>query len=228
MAERKRISPEKIIERASLTRNINPYLMSAILANIKKESNFYLTEENLNYGNTSNERIKKIFGNRVHHLSDEELNKIKRIPEKFAEVVYGHDNFVGKMLGNTEPGDGWKYRGRGLIQITGKGNYEYYGKLLQKDLVNNPDLIIEDENVAIDVTLAFIFTQLKKFKLNENPQSPQEAIVAVTSVIAGGTSLLNKPYGKELLAKVSSYFNEFYTKYFTKQNNEQKEKTENV
>lgn len=49
----------------------------------------------------------------------------------------------GGRLGNDQPGDGFRYRGRGLSQITGKGMYEKFGKLMSIDLVGNPDLALQ-------------------------------------------------------------------------------------
>jgi putative chitinase len=55
---------------------------------------------------------------------------------------------IGKRLGNTEKGDGAKYKGRGLIQLTGRANYETAGKDLGLDLINHPELAETPENAA--------------------------------------------------------------------------------
>lgn len=53
-----------------------------------------------------------------------------------------------KVLGNTQPGDGFKYLGRGFVQLTGRGNYAFAGKIIEVDLVNNPDLAMVPTNAA--------------------------------------------------------------------------------
>lgn len=63
-------------------------------------------------------------------------------PEKLAELMYG-----GRM-GNSEPGEGYKYHGRGYIQLTGKDQYRAAGDALDLDLINNPELAAQPENAA--------------------------------------------------------------------------------
>lgn len=209
MPENKRLTPEQIRDRLQLKGITNKFLIAAILANIKKESNFQLVEENLNYGNTSNERLRKIFGSRLSRFTDQELNRIKRNPEEFAEAVYGSSTNVGKAMKNLDSGDGWKYRGRGLIQLTGKANYEYFGKKLGMDLVNNPDLLLTNEGVAIDVVIEFLRKSFEMMRFSLEPQSLDEAVRNVTAAIAGSTAFLNSKYGQELLEKVKKYAQEY-------------------
>ena len=65
-----------------------------------------------------------------------------RKPERIANIAYG-----GRM-GNTDQGDGWKFRGRGLIQITGKTNYIACGAALQLDLITHPELLERPQHAA--------------------------------------------------------------------------------
>jgi hypothetical protein len=82
-------------------------------------------------------------------------------------------------MGNTEEGDGYKYRGRGMIQLTGKANYEKYGKLLGIDLVNNPDLA-NDPAIAAQLATAY-------WKENNLGKAAREGdVTAVTQKINGG------------------------------------------
>jgi hypothetical protein len=68
------------------------------------------------------------------------------------------DDYEGRVdLGNTQPGDGRRYKGRGLIQITGRANYRHYGQLLGIDLEGNPDLAL-DPNIACQI-FAVYFTE---------------------------------------------------------------------
>jgi predicted chitinase len=70
-----------------------------------------------------------------------------------ANTVYGGGK--GASMGNREPGDGWKYRGRGFIQLTGKNNYDKVGQELGIDLVNHPELASTDPNVMAAVAVNF-------------------------------------------------------------------------
>ena len=85
--------------------------------------------ENLNY---SADAQQKTWPSR---FSTELAADVARKPEQIANIAYGN------RMGNTAPGDGWKYRGRGLIQINGKNNYRASGEALGLDLIAQPDLL---------------------------------------------------------------------------------------
>lgn len=76
--------------------------------------------------------------------------------EEVFDVMYGPDTKKGKELGNTQPGDGYKYRGRGMFQLTGRDNYAKFGKWAKEQgLVNdadfflkNPDALLEESNIG--------------------------------------------------------------------------------
>ena len=114
------------------------------LAQTAHESNNYKRlEESFNY---KPERLFQVFRKRVGTLEN-----AKKLCDKGAKAIA--DFVYGGRLGNAKY-EGYKYRGRGIIQLTGKNNYEYYGKKLNIDLVNNPDLAKEPDT-AIEIALLF-------------------------------------------------------------------------
>lgn len=89
-----------------------------------------------------------------------------------------------KDLGNTEPGDGPRFKGRGIIHLTGRANYTHYSKLLGVDLVNNPELA-EKPEIAVRVALEYWKNR------NLNKYADKEDVKAVTRRINGGYNGLN-------------------------------------
>jgi hypothetical protein len=120
---------------------------------VSKESAFIPKSES-SYRNTENSRIRKIFGSRVQQYSESELTALKNNDEAFFNAVYGLAKF-----GQTA-NEGYKYRGRGLNQITFKGNYKKVGDQIGIDLVNNPDRLNELP-VATDCLIAFFMNSFQ-------------------------------------------------------------------
>lgn len=131
----------------------NPITQSAILAVVSKESAFVPQSES-SYRNTENNRIRKIFGTRVQQFNEAELTALKSNDEAFFNAVYGLEKF-----GQTA-NDGYKYRGRGLNQITFKGTYKKIGDQIGIDLVNNPDKLNELP-IATDCLINFFMNSFK-------------------------------------------------------------------
>jgi putative chitinase len=168
---------DRILEQAVKYGLINELRMAHFLAQIAHEStHFTRTEENLNY---SANGLMKTWPTRFDRVQAEEY---ARQPEKIANFVYAN------RMGNRGPesGDGYKYRGRGLIQCTGKDNYDGASQFLYRDdrLLSNPNLLSKGEG-AVDS--AFWFWDFKYL----NKMADQDDIVAITRKINGGTTGLN-------------------------------------
>jgi predicted chitinase len=145
----------------------NPYLRAGVLAVVAKESQF-IPKNEISYAGTSNSRIREVFGSRVSNLSEAQLTALKKDPRAFFNRIYGGQFSIGKQLGNTQPNDGYNYRGRGFNQNTGRGNYTMLTNKSGIDLVSNPDRM-NDPAVAAEA-LAIFFSNglasgLKKYKV---------------------------------------------------------------
>jgi len=192
----------------------DPKYIAAVKANIMKETGGKSISENMNYGTTSNQRIRDIFGSRAAGKTDAELDQIKKDPTKMGEMMYGSGTKLGQQMGNTEPGDGFKYRGRGFIQLTGKNNYAAASKAIYGDdrLVKNPDLV-NDPNVAAQVSAWYMkkgqTSMAGRLGINTSNMSQADANLLATSQIAGGDIRQKGKIGQEILGKVNAYSGQF-------------------
>lgn len=75
---------------------------------------------------------------------------------RYAEEIASGAAYEGRRdLGNTEPGDGRRFKGRGLIQLTGRANYADYGAAIGRDLLADPTVVATDPALAVDVACWF-------------------------------------------------------------------------
>jgi putative chitinase len=111
--------------------------------------------------------------------------------------MYGYKS--GIRLGNTEPGDGYKYRGRGFNGLTGRANYKKYGSLVGENLEGNPDSL-DDPRVAAKVAIAFM---LKGKSPNSLPKfdNEKDASNYFADLNAGGSSGMARSKASETLSK---------------------------
>ena len=135
---------------------------------------FKLFTENLNY---SADGLQKIFGKYFPGTLEESY---ARNPEKIANRVYG-----GRMgNGDEKSGDGFKFRGRGALQLTGKDNYTAFAQYLQKpEILNTPDLVA---TVYSFESAMFFFDKNKLWSICDQGIN-DAAILALTKRINGGT-----------------------------------------
>lgn len=129
--------------------------------------------------------------------------------------MYGSGTKLGQQMGNTEPGDGFKYRGRGFIQLTGKNNYASASKAIYGDdrLVQNPDLVNQPD-VAAQVTAWYMKkgqqSMAKSMGIDTANMSQDQANLLATSQVAGRDVRKGGSYlSGEVMSKVTSYSSQF-------------------
>jgi len=149
--------------------------VSGFLAQTAHESQDYnVLVENLNY---SAKRLCQVWPKRFPNLSV--AKRYERNPERLANKVYA--NRMGN--GPEESGDGWKFRGRGIIQCTGRSNYTAASKFLFDSLylVENPQAVYNDKDVCVKVA-CWYWTERKI-----NNSCDRKDIVSMTRLVNGGT-----------------------------------------
>ena len=152
---------------------------------------FKAFSENLNYGAKG---LRGIFGK--YFKTDAEALKYERKPEAIANRVY-----ASRMGNGTESsGDGWKYRGRGALQLTGKSNYEAFAKYCNRpDVMTNPDLVATE--LAFESAM-FFFERNKLWAICDQGVT-DATILSISKKVNGGTHGL-----EDRKAKTKTYFSQ--------------------
>jgi putative chitinase len=152
-----------------------PLRLAHFLAQCGHESGgFKVVNENLNYG------AKGLLGIFKKYFPTEEKAKLyERKPEKIANLVYG------SRMGNgpESSGDGYKFRGRGYIQLTGKDNYTAFGKAINEDITANPDLVSSKYPL---LSAAWFFHKNGLHKIADGGAT-DAVVTSVTKRVNGGT-----------------------------------------
>ena len=168
-----------------------PLRLSHFLGQCAHESgNWKFTEENLNY---SKEALMSVF--RKYFPNEAIASQYARNPEKIANRAY-----ASRMNnGDEDSGDGWKFRGRGYIQLTGKNNYSLFNNFVDEDLVKEPDLV----KTKYPLLSAAWFWDTNKLNSLADTGDTEEVVTQITRRVNGGT------HG---LADRISKFNSYYSK----------------
>jgi len=151
-----------------------PLRLAHFLAQCGHESgSFKAVSENLNYS------AKGLLGTFGKYFNSTTAAQYERKPEMIASRVYG-----GRMgNGDESTKEGWKFRGRGYIQLTGKGNYTAFTKFIGEDCIANPDLVATKYPLA---SAAFFFDSNKLWSICDKGAT-EANITAVTKRVNGGT-----------------------------------------
>jgi len=168
------------LKKAAKFYKLNPERAAHFFAQLSHESaEFKFFTENLNY---SAEGLKKTFPK--YFPTSIIANAYARNPEKIASRAYA--NRMGN--GDEASKDGWKFRGRGAIQLTGKSNYQNFANHIKnQEIMTNPDLVSSD--YAFESAL-FFFDRNKLWDICDKGVT-DATILSVTKRINGGTNGLS-------------------------------------
>lgn len=171
----------------------NPLVLSHFIAQVAHESgDFKYKVENLNY---SKDGLLKIF---PKYFTPETALQYQRQPEKIANKVYA--SRFGN--GDEKSGDGYRFRGRGYIQVTFKNNYIEFDKTVEDDILSNPDLII----TKYPLVSAGWYWNSRKLNSIANLGDTIEVVTKVTKVVNGGTNGI-----EDRINKFRQYYNKLNT-----------------
>ena len=166
-----------------------PLHLSHFLAQCGHESGgFKALVENLNYGS------KGLLGTFPKYFNITTATQYSRKPEMIASKVYG------SRMGNGDEStrDGWKFRGRGYIQLTGKDNYTAFDKFVTENIIENPSLVATKYPL---MSAAWFFDKNKLWTVCDKGATT-EVVTAVTKRVNGGVIGL---------ADRIKHFNEYYS-----------------
>jgi len=169
-----------------ITWKSNAHALAMACAQIQKECNFEPRSENMNYRVSTLQRVwPNRFGGDAGKRKAETL--VAGGPPAIANSVYG--NRMGN--GPAESGDGFRYRGRGLIQITGTDNYRTYGGKAGVDIYNNADMA-NDPTVATKIAVAYLKSKSVTWTSTDFNALGTEFKKAVGYADAGGSNTASR------------------------------------
>lgn len=189
--------------------NANPIRLAHFFAQVMHEcGELSILTESINYKATA--LIAKYVNVKHPRMTRAEAEKYGRTATQkadqpsIANIIYG-GSFGAKQLGNDQPGDGWYFRGHGMMQITGRANFRRIGRRLSQELgetVNleaNPALVLDPRYALYVPCIFWADARQKDTGLTCNQLADRDDITGLTRIINGGTNGL--PERKALLAK---------------------------
>ena len=179
------MTPAQSLKAASIAAGIiDRTELNQFLAQCEEESgNFSMKSENMNYRAP---RLRVVWPSRFKAMSEAAIQKYVMNPQALANNVYA--NRMGN--GTEATGDGWKYRGRAHLQITGKSMYEIIGKIIGKDLVKTPDLL-GTLSIAEQASIAYWKSQVRPAMIRKGLR--YDNTNGVTLIVnAGLTNIANR------------------------------------